>query len=176
MSTIILIEMYQQCSLAWPHLEKYNRTPELSINQILTKYQGYEGELKDIYYVKNHDPDLSIIYELFLEKAKINDYKILYVSLASEDKSLELPFPAIKVGYDVGSCEEECIFSSIISEVLFGYFQELVRFKDLLNENFLFPDKETAEDYVKVHDEMSAQGKGVEDYMPMLVYEIWNLN
>ncbi|MGE5196682.1 MAG: hypothetical protein ACM3JI_05075 [Anaerolineae bacterium] len=49
----------------------------------------------------------------------------------------------------------------------------MIAYKDLLNENLLFPDKATAERYVDLHNEMSAQGKNVEDYMEMIIYEIW---
>lgn len=81
---------------------------------------------------------------------------------------------AIKAGYDIGVCEEEStIYSSIFHEILFGVVDELVTYKDFLNENFLFPDRSLAEKYVGVHNEMSAKGKDVEDYMEMTIYEIW---
>ena len=49
----------------------------------------------------------------------------------------------------------------------------LLHIKILLNENLLFPDKATAKRCVNLHNEMSAQGKNVEDYMEMIIYEIW---
>ncbi|HEY5235968.1 MAG TPA: hypothetical protein VIJ14_07310, partial [Rhabdochlamydiaceae bacterium] len=58
-------------------------------------------------------------------------------------------------------------------EIIFGYYDELVAYKDLLNENFLFPDRSIAEKYVELHDVMSAEGKDVEDYEKMIIYEIW---
>ena len=81
---------------------------------------------------------------------------------------------AMKLGYDVGVCNEEAtLYSSIFHEIIFGYFDELISYKDLLNKDFLFPDKATAEKYVDLHNQMSAQGKHVEDYMEMIIYEIW---
>ena len=81
---------------------------------------------------------------------------------------------AIKLGYDIGACDEEVtIYSSIFHEIIFGHLEELVNYKDLLNENLLFPNRALAEKYVETHNEMSAQGKDVEDYMEMIIYEIW---
>ena len=78
------------------------------------------------------------------------------------------------MGYDVGVCDEEkTIFSSIFNEILFGNLDELISYKDLLNENLLFPDRSLAEKYVSLHDTLSEEGKGVEDYEKMIVYEIW---
>ena len=78
------------------------------------------------------------------------------------------------MGYDIGACDEEkTVYSSIFNEVLFGGYDSLIAYKGLLNENLLFPDKEIAERYVELHNEMSAQGKNVEDYMEMIIYEIW---
>ena len=79
----------------------------------------------------------------------------------------------IKVGYDVGICEDECIFSSIINEIIFGHIEELIAFKESLNENLLFPDKKSAEEYVCMHNQMEALGKDVEDHLSMHVHEIW---
>ena len=61
----------------------------------------------------------------------------------------------------------------IFNEVLFGGYDELVNYKNLLNENLLVPDKAIAENYVDLHNQMSAQGKNVEDYMEMIIYAIW---
>ena len=81
---------------------------------------------------------------------------------------------ALRVGYDVGVCEEgKTIYSSIFNEILFGNLDELIAYKDFLNEHLLFSDKFLAEKYVSLHNELSAQGKDVEDYEEMIVYEIW---
>lgn len=174
MNKIILIKRHQPNSFAWPNLERKKKIVELSVQEILNKYKGFSGELIAMYYVKDSDPDLNDIYKLFLETPNFNDYVMLYV--ASNSKSFGHSIPIRKVGYDVGRCEEDSIFSSITSEILFGGVDELVVFKDVLNEYFLFPDKEDAEKYVKVHKLMSEQGKDVEDYMPLIIYEIWQCN
>ena len=81
------------------------------------------------------------------------------------------------VGYDIGVCDEEkTIFSSIFNEVLFGHLSELIAFKDCLNGNFLFPNKLIAEKYVNLHNLLSKEGKGVEDYEEMTIYELWKFD
>lgn len=172
MNKIILIKRYQPTSFAWPNLERKKKISTLSVQEILNKYQGFSGELVAIYYVKDNDPDLKDIYKLFLETPNLNDYIMLYV-VSNSKITLEPSIPIKLVGYDVGRCEEDSIFSSVTSEILFGGVDELVTFKDILNEYFLFPDKESAENYVKIHKLMSVQGKDVEDYMPLIIYEIW---
>ncbi len=175
MNKIVLIYPYSKDSFFWTNVEKRNMIPSLTVKEVMSKYQGFEGVLKDIYDVENNDVDLKVVYELFQDASKQDGSKILYVAESSEVQVSDLPVNALKVGYDVGICMEECIFSSIINEVVFGFFPELVDFKDVLNENFLFPDEKTAQDYVLKHNELEAQGKGVEDHMSMTVYEIWRL-
>ena len=78
------------------------------------------------------------------------------------------------VGYEVGVCDEEkTIFSSIYNEVLLGHLPDLIAFKEHLNSNFLFPNKAIAEKYVNLHDKLSKEGKDVEDYEEMTIYELW---
>lgn len=168
MNNIILIEINPATEI-WSNRERKGKISGVSIGEILTKYQGYEGKLVDHYYVKDNDPDLKVVYDLFLETSKVNHHKVLYVSSAPVH-SIHLE----QMGYDVGICEEECIFSSIVNEILFGHVEELVAFKNVLNENFLFSDKRSAEEYVRTHNQMEALGKDVETHMSIGVHEIWS--
>lgn len=61
------------------------------------------------------------------------------------------------------------------NEILFGFFEKLIAYKNFLNDHFLFSDRSLAEQYVGLHDELSAQGVGVEDYMPMNIYTVWKI-
>lgn len=83
---------------------------------------------------------------------------------------------ASKLGYDVGVCVENAAYSSSFHEVIFGGLEELAAYKDFLNKHFLFQDRSLAENYVDLHDEFSKQGRCVEDWMEMTIYEIWHLN
>ena len=175
MNKIILVEKYQSNSDFWSNFEKSMRFSKQVIHEMLSKYQGFEGVLKDICDIKNNDTDLRYLFELFLEIPTLDRYKFLYVGSIDKPSISKLPISAIKLGYEVGICIEECIFSSIMNEILFGRIPELVAFKDLLNENFLFSDKETAQRYVRMHNKMEEEGRGVEDHMTMEVHEIWKL-
>ena len=173
MDKIILVKRYQPDSWVWLNLERKKKITTLSVSEILNKYQGVSGELVAMHYVKDNDPDLKNIYDLFLETPNLNEYVFLYVA----SRQLITPLSTWqKVGYDVGLCEDDNIFSSITSEILFGSVDELVAYQVFLNDHLLFSDKENAEKYVKVHMLMSEQGKDVEDYLPLSIYEIWKCN
>ncbi len=153
----VIIKKYGPSSFCWPNLIR--KKNELSVLQILDTYQGFEGELIDILPIK--------------EEIK-NSNNILHV-FSGEFLPSFLNNPAIKVGYDVGVCEEETTYSSIFNEILFGKLKELTDFKDLLNENLLFPDKSIAEKYICLHNTLSALGIDVEDYQKLNIYEIWKI-
>jgi hypothetical protein len=54
-----------------------------------------------------------------------------------------------------------------------GEVQELIDYKEKLNESLLFPNRDIAEAYVRLHDKMSVEGKEVEDIIEMTIYEVW---
>lgn len=152
------------------------KIPDLSVQEVVKKYQGFQGE--DVYFF-----EIDVTADEFKEKLeeclRIKELGVCFLlhvvsGPSSEAMSSLLKGQAIKLGYDVGICENEStIYSSIFQEILFGCVDELARYKDSLNENFLFQDRSLAKNYVEIHNEMSAQGKNVEDYMEMIVYEVW---
>lgn len=176
MEKIILIERYSPSSFFWPNLIKYNKLTEFSVEKILNKYQGFEGDLITFFHVNDDSLELNQIKKNFLEnKDSVNRF-LFYLISGDNLAPIFLREHATQVGYDVGVCEEEkTIYSSIFNEIIFGNLEELVIWKKLLNENLLFPDKITVEKYVSLHNELSAEGKGVEDYEEMIIYEIWKL-
>jgi hypothetical protein len=170
---ITLIEKCLPTDECWAYLLKMNKVPRLTVEQVLNKYQGFEGEDIACYETSETDPEIKEKIDLFYGALSLKKYLFLYVSL-SEIVNPLISNIAVKVGFDIGICEEDrTIYSSIFNEVLFGYYEELISFQNVLNENFLFPDRETAEHYVDVHREMAAQGKGVEQGVEMTIYEIW---
>ncbi|MGC1879423.1 MAG: hypothetical protein WA347_06270 [Rhabdochlamydiaceae bacterium] len=174
MHNLILIERYLPSSFFWPNLLKDKRIAKMSVEEILNKYQGFEGDLIAFFSIKGNNSELKKIVDKCLEKKNSNNYFMLHVISGSEVMPLLLKEQAFLVGYDVGVCEEEkTIYSSIFNEILFGHLEELISYKDFLNENFLFPNRILAEKYVNLHTELSVQGKGVEDYEEMTIYEIW---
>jgi hypothetical protein len=174
MHMLILIERDSPSYSSWPSLIQKKKISDLSVQEVVSKYQGFEGELVCFFEVKGNTPEFNKNLDECLKMKKLGSCFLLHVISRPSEMPSFLKDQAIKLGYDVGACNKEAtIYSSIFHEIIFGYFDELIACKDLLNENFLFPDRALAENYVKVHNEMSAQGKDVEDYMEMIIYEVW---
>lgn len=176
MHKLVLVERDPLLYALWPSLVQNQRIPELSVKEIVAKYKGFEGEIVFFFEINENINDFRAKEDECLRFKELGSCFLLCVTSSTEKIPSFLNGQAIKLGYDVGVCEEEkTIYSSIFHEILFGIVDELVVFKDFLNENLLFPDKSLAEKYVEVHNEMSAQGRDVEDYEEMAVYEIWAL-
>ncbi len=174
MHALVLIEKDLPSSPWWKNLVNGKKIEELSVEEIVNKYQGFEGELISFFIFKKNEDKLREAISRFSELKKLSTCLLLHVISGSGIMPSSLREQAVFVGYDIGACDEEkTIYSSIFNEILFGGYDELVSYKDLLNENLLFPDKATAEKYVDLHNQMSAQGKNVEDYMEMIIYEVW---
>lgn len=174
MHRLILVERDPLSYASWPSLIQKQRILGLTAQEIVSTYQGFEGELVCFFEVKENANDFKKMKDEGLKLKQLGSCFLLNVLSTPSEMPSFLNDQAIKVGYDVGVCEEEStIYSSIFHEILFGVVDELVTYKDFLNENFLFPDRSLAEKYVGVHNEMSAKGKDVEDYMEMTIYEIW---
>ena len=174
MHKIILVERYTPSSFYWTNLIKNKKNLELSVEQVLDKYQGFEGELIDFFHVKKSEDELNHIIKSLIKTKTSSRRLILHVISDYETVPSFLSNHAFFVGYDIGVCEEEkTVYSSIFNEILFGHTVELIEFHKSLNQNFLFPDKSLAEKYVNVHNELSVQGKDVEDYEEMVIYGIW---
>jgi len=174
MHMLILIERDPSSYGSWPSLIQKKKIPELSVQEVVSKYQGFEGELVYFFEINGNTSEFKKKFDECLRLKELGSCLLLHVISSPSEMPSFLKDQTIKLGYDVGVCDEEkTIYSSIFHEIIFGYFDELVAYKDLLNENFLFSDRSLAEKYVKIHDELSAQGKGVEDYEEMTIYEIW---
>ncbi len=177
MHEVVLIESYSVTSFCWAYLLKNNAIPELSVEEIVGKYQGFEG---DLIYMSAAGENKSQLEEELVKRMKVSiskDYLLLHVCSEFAAVPFFIKAKPIKCGYDVGVCEQEkTVYSSIFNEVIFGHLSELVTYKNYLNGNLLFPDRSLAEDYVNLHKQLSLQGKGVEDYEEMIIYEIWKEN
>ncbi|MBA2726691.1 MAG: hypothetical protein H0U49_00760 [Parachlamydiaceae bacterium] len=172
MHAIILIKKYNDSCFFWSNLIKINKFPDMPVVDIIHQYQGFEGEL--IFYSlwdENYKKPKELINRLRIGRPQ--EYLLIHVVSGLEDMSLCVDSQAVFLGFDVGVCDEEkTIFSSIFNEILFGNLLELIAFKDELNENFLFPSRDLAEKYVSLHNDLSALGRGVEDYEKMTIYKI----
>jgi hypothetical protein len=177
MHVIILIKKYSNSCFFWPNLIRKKRIAALSVEQIIDKYQGFEGDL--VFLISNNENEF-VLNEVFNEHLKIknaDNFLLLHLFSGNQTTPILLKEHAIPLGYDVGICEEaKTIYSSIFNEVLFGNINELIFYAGLLNDNFLFPNKSIAEKYISLHSRLSAEKKDVEDYEKMVIYEVWKHN
>jgi hypothetical protein len=174
MHNLILVERHLPSSFFWPNLLKDKRIAEMSVEEILNKYQGFEGELIACFSVYEDESEFNHVFNRCLEIKKSNNYLMLHTLSGGQEMPAFLKPQTMLLGYDVGVCEEEkTIYSSIFNEILFGHLNELINYKNLLNEHLLFSNQLLAEKYVNLHDELSKQGKGVEDYEQMIIYQMW---
>lgn len=156
-------------SVGWfKRLEKKNNLSGLSVEQVLKKYGGFEAESHDYF------PPTEDVNELINLVKQEGDGRSLLLVVPESESFHPVGHPS-KLGYDVGRCEEEDgnVYSSIFHEILFGNLLELAAYKDKLNDSLLFPNQSAAKQYVQFHDKLGREGKDVEDYMEMDIYEVW---
>ena len=174
MHKLVLIERDSASYRNWSSLMKFKRVPDLSVEKVIDKYQGFEGEFVCYFDVSEGVNNFEEMLNECLKYKKLGSCLLLHIISEPTTMPAFLKNHTAKLGYDVGICEKEKrIFSSIFHEILFANLDELAIYNDLLNENFLFSDRSLAKEYIKTHDEMSAQGKDVEDYEKMTIHEIW---
>ncbi len=160
-----------------PYLESHKRVSEFTVSQLIRKYQGFEGDLIEYFPLKMNEFEFDETTKYSFEQSIDRNL----ITLLIVDNSIELPASYQKllqwVGFDVGVCEKDkTIYSSIFNEVLFGNIEDLIVYKDTLNDALLFPSKTLALQYVGTHDELSDQGRDVEDYEKMSIYEVWKID
>ena len=171
MCMIAIVNRYTPSSSCWPNLVRKKKLDALSIEEVLIKYQGFEGEIDSIYVINPSQDGLVDI----IDKTKfLENCFILRDVLTDSEMSELLKEQSFQVGYDYGTFgEEKSVYSSIFNEILFGNVVELVSFKDTLNQHLLFPDRTSAEKYAQRHHELLKAAKDVEDDRGMSIYEIW---
>ena len=164
---IVLLKKYSPSSLCWPNLLKSKGNSGLVIEEILQKYEGFEGELIEFWLSFASPFDLEKIYR------KSEGLLLLF---ACPDNPIHLPLLSqfSLVGYDFGVCEDDkTIYSSIFNEILFGNIEQLISCQTYLNDHLLFPTRDLAEQYSALHHDLLILGEDVEDDADMKIYEIW---
>lgn len=173
MYKVCLIERYSKLSFFWENLLKKNKLTQFTVEQVINKYKGFEGNVIEFCYFDDIHNNFEEKLNQCKELQQLSNCLLLHVF----SQNCEIPFfvknSSQKIGYDVGICEFEGMFySSIFNEVLFGNVDELISYKDFLNENLLFQDRSLAEQYVDLHQVLDSKGKNVE-HEEMIIYEIW---
>jgi len=160
----------------WQNLEKTNKIIELSTQEIIDKYQGLEGELKNIFFIAEDNSNIEIIMNSCLEIRNQQKWNILFITEDNKIPDL-IKQRFVFMGYDYGIFEEEMdsLYSSIFNEILFGNVKELIFFKIMLNDFFLFHNKQEIENYVRIHHLLLKEGKNVEHEDYMKIFQIWRL-
>ena len=142
----------------------------MSVEDIVEKYHGFEGESIDFLPMEINPLELEEIWKKNCQKP---GFSILIVLPSNGDLNF-LENKASFLGYDYGICEEDkSIYSSIFNEILFGNILELISYKDRLNESFLFPSAPLTEKFVQLHHELLLKGKDVEADEDMKIFGIW---
>src|SRR5436190_1889674 len=151
MHKIIVIEKDSPEYHKWPGLIKKKQIANFSIDQVVNKYQGFEGELISMHVVQKGEIIEKTIQQYSSLMDSVNSLT-LHVISHNEAMPTFLQKEALFLGYDVGVCEEEkTLFSSIFHEILFGQIAKLIAYKNLLNTHFLFPEKTIADSYIDLH-------------------------
>lgn len=164
MDKIVIINKFKLSDKVWKNLEKHHKNPEMTVEQIIDKFNGFEGKLIAIFPFNKGS--------IKLENPS-NQSLILYVRSENGNVNSFIKDQFSFIGYDFGICEEATNYSSIFNEVLFGSIPELTCYTKFLNHNLLFQDIHTVQEYARVHHQLSLQGKDVEWEEYMNVYKIW---
>lgn len=156
---LVEIKKYNPSSRCWKNLIRKN-TYDCSVENLIHRYQGFEGEILSITEnLTNYD---------FIN---IKNHTLCLVQDNENPSDLLLRF-FVKLGYEFGICDESTVYSSIFNEIIFGNIQQLVK-KSILNEALLFPTKSLAVEYSEIHHKLLLEGFDVEDDINMEVYGIW---
>lgn len=172
MRKFILVEKYTSSSFCWLNLVRKKNLTQNTIEEVIEKYQGFEGDSVTFFSINELNNNITKIKQ---GTNKENCF-LLHISNNKIDKKKEQPENFIKIGYDFGVCEEEkTIYSSIFNEILFGSMNDLVSFIEVLNESLLFPNRVIAEKYANLHQKLLDEGDDVEAE-DMSIYEVWKYN
>ena len=170
MNKFILLKKYTSEVLFWPNLIRKKQITELTVEEVLSKYNGFEGDLISQFSVES-------INESNIKKIDITDKILLYLGSRKNQMPSILRPLFVKVGYDFGTCEEDqTVYSSIFNEILFGSLEMLISWKNRLNENYLFETEVIVNEYASQHRQLLMEVKDVEDDENMKIHEIWKYN
>ncbi|MGK5594135.1 MAG: hypothetical protein ACSNEK_02100 [Parachlamydiaceae bacterium] len=174
MKEVILIERYSPAYEWWSSIVKFNRVLNLTPEQLVKKYKGFEGSLINYFSNEEDSDQLLGFYGQYIEFQKNSPGLSLLHLFAGETAAPSLEQIATKVGYDVGflCCKSNNIYSSIFNEILLGDQEELVAYREHLNKHLLFDAPSFADEYVVQHKWLEDKGRDVEQD-PMIVYEVW---
>jgi len=165
MKKILLLKKYNHTNPFWLYLIQNNKL-NISVEEVIDKYNGFEGELVNFYSLVDYKKET-------WSNLKKHDL-LLYVTSTNSTIPSVIQSEFYLLGYDFGTCKEEwTIYSSIFNEILFGNINDLIAYKDHLNENLLFSNNYIAEKYQELHNNLYNKNIDVEHDEEMSIYEVW---
>ncbi|MBN9378082.1 MAG: hypothetical protein BGO14_01155 [Chlamydiales bacterium 38-26] len=165
MNKIVSLKKYNHLNPFWSYLIQHNNL-NLSVEEVIKAYKGFEAESIQFYSLAD--------YKNLPWTGLKNDLLFLYLSTEPSPIPFQIKSEFYHLGYDFGICEVDwTVYSSIFNEVLFGNIQDLISYKDQLNENLLFKDRATAESYREFHHILYNNHIDVEHDEAMCIYEVW---
>jgi hypothetical protein len=172
MYKILLNKRYSKNS---PYFKDSTRK-QLSI--LLQQYLGFEGECQQ-FTECNDLREAKIQIEKYRKEidfsTRIEFAILICIEIDKKEKSIKLDNCSL-VGYDYGILLDKYeLYSSVLQEILFGHIDELMLFKDQLNNNYLFSTFEKAEQFAQKHHQLLLEGKDVEIEDDMKIYQIWKI-
>jgi hypothetical protein len=174
MTKLLILKEYSSSSYCWHNLEKKLKIPELSVEKVLSQYEGFEGDLVEMLLIKGDEEEQKEVIKKCKIFHSIPKHVVLFIVSSGNSLPRFLQATTHFVGCDIGICEQDkMIYSSVFNEILFGNVPELISQQKNLNKNWLFPDILSAEKYVALHEMLAGRGEDVEDYEKMAIYEIW---
>ena len=87
---IILVEKQNSSDDCWAYLLRMNKVPGFTVEQVLKKYQGFEGKDKAYYQVYENDPEFNEKIDLFYESLYSKNDLFLYVSSTEDVYTMKL--------------------------------------------------------------------------------------
>lgn len=168
MIRLLQVRTYSETCLFWEKLNGRNRIEGLNVEQVLSRYSGFEGDWGFF------EEGLEIVEEKLLSLSSSVDGDVLVLCPPSEHLPEWICRASCDLGYDFGVCREDyTTYSSIFHEILFGVETELVSWKKELNDHFLFRTLLDAEAYANLHHRLFEEGKDVEGDEAMEILQIW---
>jgi hypothetical protein len=114
MHRLVLIERDPSLYASWASLINKQRIPGLSVKEVVSKYQGFEGDLVCFFGVQGSADDFKEALAECLKLSSLSECFLLHVISSPSQMPCSLKDQAIKMGYDVGVWLMNWLFLKIV--------------------------------------------------------------
>jgi hypothetical protein len=158
-------------------IEQHQPALPLSHDKILAQYKGFEGQpWPDEHGVEDLDLDrglapprcYDVVVDYYRRVSHIWACELLYLAfIDSPNVALPKPRNFSFCGYDYGYYVSEFnLYSSLFNEIIYGKYEPLRAFVQILNENLLIPSLDAFEKIDRTRQELLAAGADLETDEP----------